>query len=484
MPKAKRKARVNSKHNRRIKNLVMITSLSAVVLIASTYAWFVGLQAVNVTPFEIEIAAADSLELSLNGEQWSETLTLTRENVINTSSGPSTDKVAQVAYKNNTNNWPASGDENSPQAGLVPVSTVGLMNSESSRMVLFEKASFTTTPGGYRLLASAVNNDETNVSEQKQRGYVVFDLFVKNYSGTEYITDYDDPSNDLFEEAIYLTTDSKVEVSSNGVSESGIENSVRVAFAQVGRISGYSNSATAITGISCTNSGEGTDQVTGLCRRAQIWEPNDKAHKTTAIKYYEASCLKRIGATLADTSYSIPEDGVIGDDNKCTEITNGHAYPTYSISRVIGIDDAVDIYDGLNYNKFAGNSINEIESNEDDLKVEDGNAEKGKLADGDELTKPLAAVDTFTDTEKNYAGNKRPTFMTLAPNSITKIRVYIYIEGQDIDNYDYAQVGKQIKVQFGFSKQRFTADEVGVTDDPDNNNDLYDNLPTSVKPQA
>ena len=103
MPKAKGKARVNSKHNRRVKNLVMVTSLSAVVLIASTYAWFVGLQAVNVSPFEIEIAAADSLELSINGEQWTETLTLTRENVVDTTSGPSTDKVNQVAYKNNTN---------------------------------------------------------------------------------------------------------------------------------------------------------------------------------------------------------------------------------------------------------------------------------------------------------------------------------------------------------------------------------------------
>ena len=30
----------------------------------------------------------------------------------------------------------------------------------------------------------------------------------------------------------------------------------------------------------------------------------------------------------------------------------------------------------------------------------------------------------------------RPAFMTLAPNSITKIRVYVYLEGQDVDNYD------------------------------------------------
>ena len=478
MPKAKGRARVNSKHNRRVKNLVMVTSLSAVVLIASTYAWFVGLQAVNVSPFEIEIAAADSLELSINGSQWTETLTLTRENVIDTTSGPSTDKVNQIADKGNTNNWPSSANTDS-QVGLVPISTVGLMSTGSSRMVLFEKASFTTTPGGYRLLASQINND-ADAANQKQKGYVAFDLFVKNYSGTQYITDIDDPTNTLFEEAIYLTTDSSVTIASSGVAESGIQNSVRVAFAQVGRISGYSTNEEAITKISCSNSGTGNDQVTGLCRRAQIWEPNDTAHVQTAINYYNASCLKRTGATLASTSYSVPEDGAtLTAENKCKEITTNEALPTYSISRVIDVDDAVDIYDGFRYNSYVGHGINEVSSKETSLAVD--NSEKGLLSNGDEAAKPLAAVDTFTDTEKMYAGNQRPTFMTLAPNSITKIRVYIYIEGQDIDNYDYAQVGKQISVKFGFSKQRFKANEVGVTDDEDNNNDLYDNLPTSVK---
>ena len=50
--------------------------------------------------------------------------------------------------------------------------------------------------------------------------------------------------------------------------------------------------------------------------------------------------------------------------------------------------------------------------------------------------------------------------MTLAPNSITKLRVYIYIEGQDIDNYDFASLGKQISVNFGFTKERYTEEDV------------------------
>ena len=49
--------------------------------------------------------------------------------------------------------------------------------------------------------------------------------------------------------------------------------------------------------------------------------------------------------------------------------------------------------------------------------------------------------------------------MKLAPNSITKVRIYIYIEGQDIDNYDFASIGKRISVKFGFTKERFTEDD-------------------------
>ena len=61
---------------------------------------------------------------------------------------------------------------------------------------------------------------------------------------------------------------------------------------------------------------------------------------------------------------------------------------------------------------------------------------------------------------KDYRGTARPTFMMLAPNSVTKVRVYIYLEGQDIDNYDFAQLGKRISVAFGFTKERFYGEDV------------------------
>ena len=450
-----------AKRNRRTRNLVMVTSLSAVVLIASTYAWFTGLQSVSVEPFTVEISSADSLELSLNGEQWSDTLTLTKDNILNTGE-LGADKVAQKAYKTNTNNWPinqapGTSDEDGKRFGLVPISTIGAMNTATSRMIMFEKSSMTTTPGGYRLLASTVDNDKS-ASEQKQKGYVAFDLFVKNYSGTQYLTNDEDPTDTSFEEAIYLNTDSHVSVATNagGVASTGIENSVRVAFAQIGRISAYSTSATAITGITCSNSGDGDNAVTGLCRKAQIWEPNDTAHKQVALNWYDKSCVQRTGSTLTNSDYKTASD-------KCRQIGLTESIPTYAIGKPIevGDSDKVDVYDGLN-------GYNTRISDYSSFKTSDS-LDKG----------PLVEFDYFTDSEKLKKGMSRPTFMTLAPNSITKVRVYVYIEGQDIDNFDYASVGKYIKVGFGFTKQRFTSDDVGVTE-----GELYDNLPTAVHPTA
>ena len=54
-------------------------------------------------------------------------------------------------------------------------------------------------------------------------GYIAFDLFIQNKSGPQYIDELDIAD----EESIYLTVDSAVTVSTNGVKNTGIENSVR-----------------------------------------------------------------------------------------------------------------------------------------------------------------------------------------------------------------------------------------------------------------
>ena len=398
-------ARKEKNKKRRVLHLAVIFTFTAIVFGAATYAWFIGMRTVNVTPFEVQIASTDDLQLSLNGVDWSDTVSINSSNYD--------DPYNDGSYSTNTNTWGGRG--------LIPMSSIGVVNSSTNRLTLFEKGSLTATAGGYRLMASRVNNDSTTPD-----GYVAFDLFIKNSSGTEYYT-ANDPLN---EEAIYLTNDSKVKVGSSGVANTGIENSVRVAFAQIGRVVATTTTAATIQDITCTTSGA----VTGICRTAQIWEPNDTNHVADALNWYNTTCKARSGA---DTSLVGSYSGT------CGTVVDGQAYDTYAIGKEITAMNAVDVYDGSDYNGYT----TDIAATESEATT----ADNGKY---------LFAYPYFTDTDKLKTGVERPTFITLAPNSITKVRVYIYIEGQDIDNYDFASIGKQISVNFGFTKERFTEDDI------------------------
>ena len=441
-------ARRENKRKKRILNLAIIFTFTAIVFGSATYAWFIGMRTVNVNPFEVEIAATEDLQLSLDGINWSDTVTINKDNYMNPNTSDPTKNNrtdASNLYPTNTNNWAGRG--------LIPVSTVGEIDTAASRMKLYEKGSLTATKGGYRLMASRVPNYTAGSNPD---GYVVFDLFVKNSSGTEYYPTY----NELNEEAIYLTVDSKVKVGSTGVADAGIENSVRVAFAQIGRVKAPTTATTQaeptvagdpsisqVQGITCTSTttGEGANAVpvvTGICRTATIWEPNDTDHVANALTWYNTTCTQRSGAdtSLAD-SY--------GAANTCSTVVDGQAYHTYAIAKEVTVENAVDVYDGSDYNKY---TTDVTTTYADAIAVPQGNAaNNGKY---------LYQVPYFTDTMKLQRGTARPQFMSLAPNSVTKVRVYIYLEGQDIDNYDFASIGKQISVNFGFTKERFTEDDI------------------------
>ena len=453
----------NGKKSRKIRKLIITCTLSAVVLIVSTYTWFIGMQTVNVDPFEIEVATTEGLFLSMDGKNW--------------------------VYNLNVNDaTPYAGHTNSfTTKGLLPISSVGDLDATISRMKLYEKGSLTTSPGGYRLLASQVQNgkDESGNLQQGD-GYVVFDLFIKNLSGQAYYVD----NQPLNEEAIYLTVDSEVKVKTSGASDdqlkTGIENSIRVGFAQIGRVqASIGNSAdelALITSMDCD--GDTTNSnfpVTGICRNAQIWEPNDTAHVNNALSWYDKSCVTRktAGTTnyesksynvaVYDTNGSLTTPATYcyatGGETKKYMAANANALPTYAISRVLTIEDNVDVYDGKEFNTYLlnTNSYANYIKRYDSLGTNPTAA--AKLAEDNKYK--LVNYPYFTDTMKKVEGTDRPQFMTLAPNSITKVRVYIWLEGQDIDNYDFAQLGKTISVNFGFTKERYTANDIPGYNGPD-----------------
>ena len=420
----------NNKRNKRIRNLIIICVMSALLLTVGTYAWFIGMQTVKVNSFEVKIASVDSLSLSLDGYNWSTQL----------------DDVVSAGEGLGTNEFLTDDKE-----GLKPISTIGVFDKTVSRLKLYEKGSLTATKGGYRLMASRVNNydsdDTTLPTYSVADGYVVFDLYVMNLSGDAYYKTESTPSN---EEAVYLTYNSAVTAGDSGYTASGVENSVRVAFAQVGRVSAtdfYINEddsdedtskVKTVTGITCTTD---TD-VTGICRDAYIWEPNDTKHTNGAKEWYEKTCEIR---RAADESKGESGNGFFYTldqvDGSCTSIASGDG-KTSAVAGEIVATDYVDVYDGV-YNTWTSTVSTALNPSA-----------------ADTAGAKLYQVNTFTDSEKLVTGQTRAEIMTLAPNSITKVRVYIWIEGQDVDNYDFAALGNSIKINFGFTKEKFTSGEI------------------------
>lgn len=384
-----------NKLSNKAKNILSLLFSLTLIISVSTYAWFLNMDSVYTTSYELSIAATESLLISLDGKKWDYEVTINETNFEET-------------YEGNSNSWPRSG--------LIPLSSSGKIHQPSSRMILYEKSGLTATPGGYRLLSSPVQN----LSENETDGYIAFDIFIKNFGGDQYLKEL----NELTEQALYLTHDSEIGLSLNGgVSGFGAENSIRVAFAQIGRVVGTETNQDAITGITC----ETDDKVTGICRDAVIWEPNDKKHSPYAIAYYNETCKKRIGRDIRDfNSYK----------GKCPSLKDGDYAPTYVITAPIKSEHHVDIYDGDAYNGYTKSS-------------------------------QLKKQDYFTDTMKDLKGLERTPIFTLSANSITKLRVYIWLEGQDIDNNNFIKQGKKLSLNFAFTKDRFSMlDMVGEGYDP------------------
>ena len=124
----------NQKQDKRVKKLILSTGLFAVLLVASTYAWFIGMQSVSVTAFDVKIAAIDGLALSLDGKQTNFTESVS----INASD------YKTKSYDGNQNVW----------GELIPMSSVGVINNTTSKLELYEKGSLNATKGGYIILAS------------------------------------------------------------------------------------------------------------------------------------------------------------------------------------------------------------------------------------------------------------------------------------------------------------------------------------------
>ena len=387
------------KKTRRIFIIFIFIFITTVILLVGTYAWFVGITTVAINPFTITVSSGGGIEISLDGEHWrkgNDALVVTQQAVTTTTASP------DHAYEGHTNHWPS--------AGMDPVSSSGEMDASASRLKLYQKISISTTEGGYKLIAGRVDNYSQNKPEADV--YLTFDLFIKNGQADPYSTEYT-PNAD---EAIYMLQNPYVTASTSGVNNYGLQNSVRVGFFQIGRTKTVGSTPSTIKALSCASTpvlcAPANEVADRLTHTWNVWEPNDTDHAQNLITYFNSACKKR------------NSDGTYQNNTACFTLTSPYnTLPTYTVKGDIASSDNIDIYDGIN----------------------------DKTPDSTKLT----TYTTYKTSDANSFSNDKKQLLGLAGNSITKVRIYVWLEGQDIDNYDLITSDTSVTISFGLTKDKF-----------------------------
>lgn len=197
-----------------------------------------------------------------------------------------------------------------------------------------------------------------------------------------------DDSSSTDDQMLYLTNGSNV-VIQDGSSDLGTQNSARVAFIKENNIAAGSPLAD-IQALKTTDASN-----------VYVWEPNYNKHTATglsnAYSYYNSTENGK-QYDVAQTGAQVPYFGTIGEVTVANDLL---------LSKANATDNSV---------KFAA------------------------------ITPGIATKDNWS-TETNYK-----QLFSLKPNYITKVRVYFWIEGQDIDCENNASGGLiTLKLQFSLN---------------------------------
>ena len=228
----KNNKRKEQRRRKKIFLAILMILFVGVVLTASTYAWFTSNRTVTVENIDINVAASNGLQLSVNASEW--------KPYINKADITG---VTSAGYSSAVNQVPNS---------MVPVSTIGGTEPSTGYMLLYkgEVIGGSEAVGRANILTAARSAETTTTTETGD--FVAFDLFFK-------VTE---------DNTIYLTD--KAKVTANGTSK-GIENSARIAFVIEGH--GGVDTSAAIA------------QTWKTPQTPIIWEPNNDAHTSSAITH-------------------------------------------------------------------------------------------------------------------------------------------------------------------------------------------------------
>lgn len=343
----------------KLNNLLILLVLTAMLLIMSTYAWFIANKTVSVEGININVTTSSGLQISADGAEW-------------------TTRLDSEMLKKATKDYPTTIVNQLPKFAA-PVSTV--LNVEGNYMEMFYGEVTDALGTGEYILTSKKQEDKP--AEAGETGkYVAFDIFLKSGNSEENFYMSGKVEEQEKDSEGYFRTATTIK---------GIENAARIAIIPGGNTSDI-DTPTTIRGL-------------GTSGEALLWEPNCDTHTSHAIAYAN----DYLGLSLSTAAWVGTNKDPIDYDGIKTEF----------------LDTSVFL-------KKANATDNSAKFEKVTPKWQTGKAE----------TSPNNPMPPYSDGKALLAG-------------VTRYRVYMWVEGQDIDCEDHAS-GTYLRYDLKFSLEPFT----------------------------
>lgn len=414
------KKQTKSKRNAELKVIFFIILVALALFIISTYAWFSTQRNVSITNLNGTVEVAEGLEISLDALNWSNEIVL--------GDGEGQLNIINDAY---------TGHRNISPTEMLPVSTLGLKGTNKTDITML-RGKITNS----KKLTEIVAMDETVTDSEAAdyAGYFAFDIFLKNSSKD---TSKDDILQLNYDSSVHIMASSETDATAAAEDEenragTGLQNTVRVAFAKYGGTTGSGGNVTGVTDVMAgqeeilktTGAITGGDNV--YITDVAIWEPNSNDH----VEY-----IVNNNNNITWTSTDGPKYGTWSDDKGVYLFNTTTKMPTYALTDAALNNTIADVYD------WDGSTVDENGNKHTTAVLQKQvTLQTTKTSEDDYLIKE--GVQNLKSTSDDTLA----TNFSIAPNCVIRLRVYVWLEGQDVDCINYASYGGGVTVNIGLVK--------------------------------
>ena len=409
-----REENIKRNSRKRLNALILLVAFTAILLIVATYAWFSTQKNVTLGGLAGTVNVAEGLQISLDAKNWA--------NEISLKEG----EVEEFLDAGKTLATPYAGRTNLIPSELLPVSTtaqqdegIGLGDLNMYRGV---------NESGIEL--SEIKNMTTDESGE-EKGFYAIDFFLQNSSSQ---TAIESSINDV----LRLETNSAIKLNGGLAKEStGLQNTLRVAFAIFDEDTLLS--ADTVVGSATANQTTILAATTGEDRQitdVAIWEPNAEGAQqgtSPSIKKYAAHVdyIVQNNNRLTLSDEDNPTNSVLDSTGKFAANTK---LPTYALTATSVGKSITDIYDW------------------------DTGATTNGLVKQNTVTTDNTGVIAAPVQLKSVKADGTTDF-SIAPGKYIHMRMYVWLEGQDVDCINYASLGGPLTIDVGLSKPGSAEDE-------------------------